>query len=476
MHDNVWPDNLWTSDEIVRATGGALTGPPFAISGLSIDTRSLRPGELFVALAGERDGHAFLDAAFTAGASGALVARDIGGRPGVKVNETLQGLERLAAAARDRAPARRAAITGSVGKTSVTQAVAASLRLAGPSHAPVKSFNNHIGVPLTLAALPRDAAYAVFELGMNHAGEIAPLARLVRPHVATITTVGPVHVENFPDGEAGVAQAKAEIFEGLEAGATAVLNADDAWFELLAEAARSRGARVLSFGRAPGCDARVLGFERGPEASGAVVEAALHGRPIRFPIAQDGAHWGPNSLATLLTVEALGAPIDCAFAALTAFAPLSGRGETRRLAVAGGAIALVDESYNANPISMRATIATLAAAPHRRIAVLTDMLELGPDAPRHHAALASDLESADVDQVFLAGPLMRHLWDALPTARRGAWAPSAADLAPTVVSAVQAGDTVMVKGSNGSKASLIVQALSAAHPTPSSHPAGAPRP
>ncbi len=465
---------LWTSEEIARATGGEAHGAPFEVSALSIDTRSLKPGELFVALAGERDGHDFLAAAFAAGASGALVSRDIAAASFVKVNETLQGLERLAAAARDRSQAKRAAVTGSVGKTSVTQAIAASLKLAGRSHAPVKSFNNHIGVPLTLAALPREAAFAVFELGMNHAGEIAPLSKLVRPHVAVVTTVGPVHVENFPDGEAGVARAKAEIFEGLEPGGTAVLNADDAWFDLLAEAARAHGARVLSFGHKDGADGQILSFTRQAEG-GAVIEARLHGRDIRFPIAQDGAHWGPNSLATLLAIEALGAPLDCALEALAAFAPLTGRGQTRRVAAPGGEIALVDESYNANPISMRATIATLAEAPHRRIAVLTDMLELGPDAPRHHAALAADLESAEVDQVFLAGPLMLNLWNALPADRRGAWAPSAAELAPVVVAAVQAGDTVMVKGSNGSKASLIVQALSAPTSSPTQPPAGAPR-
>lgn len=474
MSDRLSSGVLWTSKEIARATGGEAHGAPFEVSALSIDTRSLKPGELFVALAGERDGHDFLAAAFAAGASGALVSRDIAVGSSVKVNETLQGLERLAAAARDRSAARRAAVTGSVGKTSVTQAIAASLQLAGRSHAPVKSFNNHIGVPLTLAALPREAAFAVFELGMNHAGEIAPLSKLVRPHVAVVTTVGPVHVENFPDGEAGVARAKAEIFEGLAPGATAVLNADDAWFDLLAETARAHGGQVLSFGRKDGADAQLIGFSRQAEG-GAMVEARLHGRAIRFPIAQDGAHWGPNSLATLLAVEALGAPLDCALQALAAFAPLAGRGQTQRVAVAGGEIALVDESYNANPISMRATIRTLAAAPHRRIAVLTDMLELGPDGPRHHAALAADLELADVDQVFLAGPLMLNLWNALPAERRGAWAPSATELAPVVVAAVQAGDTVMVKGSNGSKASLIVQALSAPTSSPTPPPAGAPR-
>jgi UDP-N-acetylmuramoyl-tripeptide--D-alanyl-D-alanine ligase len=491
---------LWTSAEIATATGGEALGAPFSVTGLSIDTRSLKPGELFVALVGERDGHEFQDAAAAAGAAGVLVSHPPlrgGGEaplPAIRVADTLHALEALAAAARDRSSARRCAVTGSVGKTSVTQAIAAALRLAGPSHAPVKSFNNHIGVPLTLAALPREARYAVFELGMNHAGEIAPLSRLVAPHVALVTTVGPVHVENFPDGEAGVARAKAEVFEGLAEGGVAILNADDKWFDLLADAARSKGARVLSFGRGEDCDARLIGFEpaapstasrsRSPKGGGsdtaAVVDAPplgalaakpteggyisarLHGRPISFPIAQAGAHWGPNSMAVLLAVEALGAPLDCALAALAAFAPLAGRGATQRVALAGGAYTLVDESYNANPISVRAALDTLAKAPPRRIAVLTDMLELGPEAERHHAELAEPIRAADVAATYLAGPSMRHLHEALPPGRRGVWAHSADELAPAVVAAVRAGDTVMVKGSNGSQASRIVAALLAA--------------
>ena len=457
------PEPLWTSAEIAAATGGEAVGAPFAASGLSIDTRTLRAGDLFATLSGARDGHDYLPQALAAGAAGALVTRPTPILPAIKVNDTLPALERLAAAARDRSTARRAAVTGSVGKTSVTQAMAAALKLAGPSHAPVKSFNNHIGVPLTLAALPRNAAYAVFELGMNHAGEIAPLSRLVQPHVAVVTTVGAVHVENFPDGEVGVARAKAEIFEGLAPDGTAVLNADDAWFDLLAVSARSRGARVLTFGVGPACDARLIALE--PQAEGAVVVASLHGRTLRFPIAASGAHWGANSLATLLAVEALGAPIDCALEALAGFAPLAGRGARRQVAAPGGEATLVDESYNANPVSMRAALRTLAAAPPRRLAVLTDMLELGPDAPARHAELAVELEAAQADLVFLAGPLMRHLWDALPAARRGAWTPNAAELAPVVREAVRAGDTVMVKGSNGSRASLVAQALTREAPT-----------
>ena len=451
------PEMLWTSQEIAAATGGEALGDPFSVGGLSIDTRTLQPGDLFIALKGERDGHDFLLRALAGEAAGWLVC-DVGTGPGVKVDDTLRALERLAAAARDRSPARRCAVTGSVGKTSVTQAIAAALKLAGRSHAPVKSFNNHIGVPLTLAALPRDAKFAVFELGMNHPGEIAPLSKLVRPHVAVITTVGPVHVENFEDGEAGVARAKAEIFEGLEPGGVAILNADDRWFEILAKAARAAGARVLSFGTLEGCDAR-LGSSLPSRDGGREITVSLHGERLDFPVAQPGVHWGPNSLAVLLAVEAMGAPVAAALEALAGFGALAGRGATRTLRVAAGELTLIDESYNANPVSMRAAIATLAQAPPRRLAVLTDMLELGPDAARHHAELAGPLTAADVTATYLAGPSMRHLHEALPQGRRGVWAHSAAELAPAVLAAVRPGDTVMVKGSNGSQASFIVKML-----------------
>jgi UDP-N-acetylmuramoyl-tripeptide--D-alanyl-D-alanine ligase len=451
------PETLWSSGEIAAATGGESLGASFAVGGLSIDTRTLRPGDLFVALTGERDGHDYLQAARSAGAAGALVSRAMDTLPAVKVDETLPALERLAAAARDRSAARRCAVTGSVGKTSVTQAIAAALRLAGPSHAPVKSFNNHIGVPLTLAALPRAARFAVFELGMNHAGEIGPLSRLVRPHVAVVTTVGPVHTENFADGEAGVARAKAEIFEGLEPGSVAILNADDRWFGLLSEAAQVAGAEVLSFGRAQGSAAQLLRVQSGD--NGARVQARLHGEEITFPLAQTGAHWGPNSLAVLLAAEALGVPRPAVLQALAAFAPLAGRGLIRQVTLPAGPVTLIDESYNANPVSMRAAISTLAQAPGRRVAVLTDMLELGPDAARHHAELAAPLEEADVAATYLAGPDMRHLHDALPRGRRGVWAASARELAPAVLAGLRPGDTVMVKGSNGSQATFIVRAL-----------------
>ena len=455
------PEALWTPEELLRATGGQGAGAP--CTGVTFDSREVQPGDLFVALQGVRDGHDFVAGAFDRGAACALVSRPTGGGPQVVVGDTLKALEALAVFARERAPARRAAVTGSVGKTSATRAIDAGLRLAGRAHASVKSFNNHIGVPLTLARMPRDTQRAVFEIGMNHAGEIGPLSRLVRPHVALVTTVGPVHTENFADGEQGVARAKAEIFEGLEPGGVAVLNADNDWFDLLRTAAARAGARVLTFGTSQRADARLDAFE--PRQGGAEVAATIHWRPVRFPLLQSGVHWGLNSLAVLLALEGLGVPLETGMQALAGFAPLEGRGAERAVPRAGGAFQLVDESYNANPISMRAAFASLGRRTPgpggRKIAVLTDMLELGADAQRFHAELAEPIAEAGVDQVFCAGPLMKTLWDSLPAARQGAYAASAADLAPLLVDAVRAGDVVMVKGSNGSKASTLAAALSA---------------
>ena len=452
---------LWTSEEIAAATGGKLAGKPFAASGVSIDTRTLAPGDLFVALGGVRDGHEFVQAAFAKGAVGALASRQVFG-PAVMVDDTLAALEKLGAAARDRARrARRGAVTGSVGKTSVTQAIAAGLKLAGRWHSSVKSYNNHIGVPLTLARMPRDTERAVFEIGMNHADEIRPLARMVRPHAVVVTTVGPVHTENFADGETGVARAKAEIFEGIEPGGIAVLNAENRWFELLKSEAERFGAEVRTFGQREECDARLIDFQ--PAEGHAAVQARLHGKALDFPILQTGHHWGLNAMAVLLMLEALGVDLDDSLAALGSFEPLEGRGAETTVRAAGGAFTLIDESYNANPISMASAIATLGARPSagRRIVALTDMLELGAEGPRFHAALAEPLQAAGIDLVFCAGPLMKSLYDALPSTRRGAYAETAAELAPQVARAAEPGDLVMVKGSNGSKAGLIARAVAA---------------
>jgi UDP-N-acetylmuramoyl-tripeptide--D-alanyl-D-alanine ligase len=450
---------LWTSGEIAAAAEGRASGAPFAVGGVSIDTRTLERGDLFVALAGVRDGHEFLGQALAAGAAGALTARPVE-TPCVVVDDTLKALEKLGEAARIRATgARRGAVTGSVGKTSVTQAIRVGLTLAGPAHGSVKSYNNHIGVPLTLARMPRDTQRAIFEIGMNHADEIRPLSRMVRPHAVAVTTVGPVHTENFPDGEAGVARAKAEIFAGLEPGGVAVLNADNVWFDLLKTEAESAGAEVRTFGSGPGVDAALLDFRA--TDGGAVVDASLRGRKLGVPILQTGFHWGLNSLCVLLMLEALEVSLDDSLHALAAFEPLEGRGAERAVHLGGGDFTLIDESYNANPISMASAIASLGArrAKGRRIVALTDMLELGADARRFHSSLVDPLERADVDLVFCAGPLMKSLWDALPSTRRGGYAETAAELAPQVARAAEPGDVVMVKGSNGSRAGAVAAAL-----------------
>lgn len=453
---------LWTSAEIAKATGGQAVGADFEVFGLSIDTRSIDKGDLFIALAGVRDGHEFVEQALAKGAAGSLASRPVAGSA-VRVPDVLAGLEQMGVAARDRAgSALRGAITGSVGKTSLTQAVSKGLAKAGRSHASIKSYNNHIGVPLTLARMPRDTERAVFEIGMNHAGEIDPLTRMVRPHAVCVSTVGPVHIENFPDGEAGVARAKAEIFAGLEPGGVAVLNADDRWFDLLAAEARAFGAKIVRFGTKSECEARLTDIQA--VAAGALVRAEIHGKAVTFPILQSGAHWGHNSLAALMMMQALGVDLDMGIAALGAFEPLDGRGAEREVLLAkGGTFTLIDESYNANPLSMKAVLRSLGQrkAMGRKIVALTDMLELGEAGPGLHAEIAETIASAGVDQVYCSGPLMKSLWDALPPTQRGGYAMTAAELAPGVARAVEAGDVVMVKGSNGSKASVIAAALAA---------------
>lgn len=452
---------LWTAANMARATGGSASRA-FQVRSVSIDTRTIEPGDLFVALGGVRDGHDFVAQAMAAGAAGVLASQPVDA-PHVLVPDTFLALQALALAARDRAvDARRAAVTGSVGKTSVTQAVAAGLARAGRAHASVKSYNNHIGVPLTLARMPADTERAVFEIGMNHADEITPLSGMVRPHAVAITTVGPVHVENFPDGETGVARAKAEIFDGAAPGAVAVLNAHNRWFGCLSARAKARGLAVRSFGRAEGADARLLDFS--VDAGRGVVRAEIDGRSLDFTLSQTGAHWGLNAMCVLLLLDALDVRREDGVGALTTFEALPGRGAESRVRLpAGGDFTLIDESYNANPISMAATIGSLGArrAGGRRILALTDMLELGEDASRFHADLARPIADAGIDLVFCAGPLMKSLWDTLPSTRRGGYAGQASELAPMITEALAPGDLVMVKGSNGSRAGQVAQALRA---------------
>lgn len=451
---------LWSAAEVAAATGGVLQGDDRPITGLTYNSREIVPGDLFLALKGERDGHQFASGAFASGAAAALVEHPVEGGLCVVVPDTLRGLEALGVAARERAPhVKRGAVTGSVGKTSVTQAIKAGLDLAGPAHGSIKSYNNHIGVPLTLARMPVETRRAVFEIGMNAPGEIAPLSRFVAPHAACVTTVGPVHIEAFADGEAGVAREKATIFQGLVPGGAAVANGDVAFSAVLCDAARAVGARLLTFGSDAGHDARLLDFR--PDAEGAAVAAELFGRRIDYRLAQSGAHWGLNSLCVLLMLDALDVALETGLEALAGFQPLAGRGQTRTVTTPDGAFTLIDESYNANPLSMAAGFKTLGArsTSGRRVVVLTDMLELGEQSRDLHEGLAGPIDAAGLDLVHAAGPEMRWLYDALPVSRRGVWRATAAELAAEAALLVAPGDIVMVKGSNGSKASLVAKAL-----------------
>lgn len=451
---------LWSAAEVAAATGGVLHGDDRPITGLTYNSREIVPGDLFLALKGERDGHQFASGAFASGAAAALVEHPVKGGPCVVVPDTLRGLEALGVAARERAPhVKRGTVTGSVGKTSVTQAIKAGLDLAGPAHGSIKSYNNHIGVPLTLARMPVETQRAVFEIGMNAPGEIAPLSRFVAPHAACVTTVGPVHIEAFADGEAGVAREKATIFQGLVPGGAAVANGDVAFSAVLCDAAKAVGARMLTFGSDAGHDARLLDFR--PDAEGAAVAAELFGRRIDYRLAQSGAHWGLNSLCVLLMLDALDVTLETGLEALAGFQPLAGRGQTRTVTTPDGAFTLIDESYNANPLSMAAGFKTLGAlsTSGRRVVVLTDMLELGEQSRDLHEGLAGPIDAAGLDLVHAAGPEMRWLYDALPVSRRGVWRATAAELAAEAALLVAPGDIVMVKGSNGSKASLVAKAL-----------------
>ncbi|WP_158817932.1 UDP-N-acetylmuramoylalanyl-D-glutamyl-2,6-diaminopimelate--D-alanyl-D-alanine ligase [Methylocapsa sp. S129] len=459
-------DPLWSETELAQALGAPPSAPlSAAVAGVSIDTRTLAPGDLFFAIQGETsDGHDYVARAFAAGASACVVAqtraRELAAHgPVFAVDDTLRAMERLGAAARARTHARIVAVTGSVGKTSAKEMLRVALAKAGPTHASAASYNNHWGVPLTLARMPASSAFGVFEIGMNHAGEITPLVAMVRPHVALVTTIAPVHIEYLGSIEA-IAEAKAEIFTGVELGGTIVLNRDAPQFALL-ERRASLTRKVVSFGADARADGRLLHFE--PEGEGAAVRAVLHGREIAFRLGAPGLHMAQNAVGVLLAVEALGADVAQAAAALAEFSAQKGRGARFTLHGPGGAFTLIDESYNANPVSMRAALALLSAtnpgAGGRRIAVLGDMLELGAGGAQAHADLAGDLARHNVDLLFCVGPLMRRLFDAAPPAMRGFWAERSADIAPSVFDAARGGDVVMVKGSLGSAMGPVVAAL-----------------
>jgi UDP-N-acetylmuramoyl-tripeptide--D-alanyl-D-alanine ligase len=441
------------------------------VRGISIDSRTLAPGEAFFAITGEnRDGHDFVEAALRAGAGLAVVdasqqERFPAGAPLLLVGDVLAALRDLARAARARSQAKVVAVTGSVGKTGTKEALRLALSKQGQTHASASSYNNHWGVPLSLARCPECAVYSIFELGMNHAGEIAPLARLVRPHMAIITAVEPVHLEFF-GSVAAIADAKAEIFLGLERGGVAILNRDNAQYHrLVASAGRAGVARIVSFGEHNGADARLGGCTL--EGDSSLVEADILGATLRYRLGAPGRHLVLNSLAVLAATALLNADIGLAAQALAEFHPGRGRGARLTLHVPDGEILIIDESYNANPASMRAALALLGQTKRpgrgRSIAVLGDMLELGASGRELHRDLAESIEQNDIDLVFCCGSLMRSLWDALSVERRGGYAPSSSQLQADVLAAARAGDTVMIKGSLGSRMAAIVNAFETHH-------------
>ncbi|MBO6782168.1 MAG: UDP-N-acetylmuramoylalanyl-D-glutamyl-2,6-diaminopimelate--D-alanyl-D-alanine ligase [Alphaproteobacteria bacterium] len=464
------PAALWTTEETCAATGGRPAGGPdsWEATGVSIDSRTCAQGDLFVAISGERfDGHDFVAGAFEAGASAAVVSRipdDVPeGAALVQVENPMAALEALGLAARDRTDARIVAVTGSVGKTGTKEALTLAFGALGPTHATQGNLNNHIGVPLTLARMPKASAYAVIEMGMNHAGEISALSRMARPHVGIITTIAAVHLEFF-DSVAGIADAKAEIFDGMSRGGTAVLNRDNIYFAILAARAWSHGLeQVRGFGAHPDADARLAASLM--TDAGSDVTAAIGDRIVRYRLNVPGRHWVHNTLAVLASVQALDGDLDLAAAALEKLSAPQGRGARFEIPGEHGTLTVIDDSYNASPTSMRAAIAVLSAASParggRRIAVLGDMLELGDTAPQLHASLAPDLEAGDIDLVFCAGPNMAALDDALPAQLRGGHADTSEELADTVVDAVRDGDVLLVKGSLGSRMALVVDALKA---------------
>jgi UDP-N-acetylmuramoyl-tripeptide--D-alanyl-D-alanine ligase len=458
---------LWALDAMTAAMQAEGAGAlPADVNGISIDSRTLVKGDAFFAIEGEnRDGHDFVEGALKAGAGLAVLEREqrdrFPGAPLLIVPDVLEALRDLARAARARMSAKVIAVTGSVGKTSTKEALRLALSAEGETHASIASYNNHWGVPLSLARCPAGAKYAVFEIGMNHAGEITPLTQLVRPHVGIITGIEPVHLEYFGSLEK-IADAKAEIFSGVEPGGAVVLNRDNAQYERLATAARAAHIeRIVSFGEHAAADARLIQFSL--QADGSTVEARILGQTVTYKVGAPGRHLVLNSLAVLAAVSLVGADLALAALALNNLKPASGRGARTMLSVPGGKALLIDESYNANPASMRAAIALLGGAPvgkrGRRIAVLGDMLELGPAGAELHRALADTIEAAEIDLVFCSGPLMRALWEALPSRARGGYAETAAGLESTVLAAIQAGDAVMVKGSLGSRMGPIVRAL-----------------
>lgn len=450
---------LWTADNIAAATGGT-TSADFAATGVTFDSREVEAGHLFIALKGaETDGHRFIDDVFLRGAAGAVVSSPTD-HPHVLVDDTMAALGALARAARARTGATVIGVTGSVGKTGTKEALFAALDRSAPGrvHRSVKSYNNHTGVPLSLSRMPADSRYAVLEMGMNHAGELAGLTQLVRPHIAIVTAIAPAHTAFF-SGEEAIADAKAEIFAGLQSGGTAIIPFDSPHYHRLDAAARNHAATVISFGLNHGADVRAVETMR-TETGGTFVTARLRERELSYTISQPGAHWVSNSLAVLAAVEAAGGDVALAGLALAELGGLAGRGARFLVLVDGGAALVIDESYNANPSSMRATLAVLGAEnATRKLAVLGEMRELGDGSAAYHAGLAGPLLAAGVERVILVGEAMAALANALEGRVDFVHVPDAAAARAAVKAMLAPGDAVLIKGSNGVGLAAVVAGL-----------------
>jgi UDP-N-acetylmuramoyl-tripeptide--D-alanyl-D-alanine ligase len=459
-------DALWTRDSVTAATSGSGDVDWFA-TGVSIDSRTIEKGDLFIALKGPRvDGHDHVIQALADGAAAVLVDHRPDGladdAPVIEVDDTMTALNDLGKAGRNRSTAKIIAVTGSVGKTGTKDALRNALTLQGKTSASAHSYNNHWGVPLSLARMPADAEYGVFEVGMNHAGEITPLSQMIRPDVAIITTVEPAHIEFFDSIEA-IADAKAEIFSGMNGG-TAILNRDNPLYVRIAKGAKPPNvARTLSFGENPEADARLI--TRVADSSGNNVEAVICSRRIGYRLGLPGQHLVQNSLAVLAAICAVDADVAAAAKTLSELTPIAGRGARRIIKVPDGSFTIIDESYNANPVSMRAAMETLAAMrPEpcaKRIAVLGDMRELGKNSRDYHVALADILIKNGIDKVYACGDQMAAMFDAIPTEMRGGYSDSAQELGQTVTARVRTGDVITVKGSLASGMKTVVDQLSA---------------
>lgn len=457
-------NTIWTATETEAATGGKANGD-WTAEGVSIDTRTLKAGDLFVALKGDAgDGHDYVANALAAGAAAVLVSRPLDDHtaPALHVGDTLTALQALGEAARARTGAKIIGVTGSVGKTGTKEMLAAAFSAMGQTHASKASYNNHWGVPLSLASMHAGTDYGVFEMGMNHAGELSALTRMVRPHIAIITTIAAVHMEHFA-GEQDIAAAKAEIFEGVEDGGTAILNRDNQWYDYLRARAEERGLAVRGFGENQAADACMTGCI--DAANGSRVKARIMGESVAFTLQIPGRHIVHNALAVLLAVKVAGGDVQKAAQAMAKIEPIKGRGRREYLDLGDpqNPVTLIDESYNASPVAMQAAFRVLALVDPgrggRRIAVLGDMREMGTMGPQAHADLALPLQAADVQLVYTCGPLMKNLYDALPQDRRGRHGKDSAELAQIVPEVLVPGDVVMVKGSNGSKMGVVVEAL-----------------